>query len=381
MAPPKSPEILSLDEQGRYQGPRRFLPSGGKIVTLATLFFFGLLILAAIVGSFFVVGPNERAYVRQLGKVTTEKPIGPGVHLKAPFISDVDRVLVSQTNLHIPKFAVTTVDNQVISLEINVSYSVPESGVYHILYEVGRSHGNREKDAADIRDNVTPVVLDRVSRIFASTNTNSINEGREVIQQHVTDSVTKTMKELFQLDVKSLQIASIGFSQAFNDSNANAVLAKNRAVQEENQLKVVGFQVQQKVAVAEGEAKQAIAASTGKAKSIEIEAQGRAKATILEATADAQARDLRGKGEASQLEAVCRATGGAANYIAVLQARAQQNWRGLYPETMTVLGPNAPTLLSLPPSGSNVKPTNASPSAAAKGAAVVIPDLPPVTQE
>ena len=193
----------------------------------------------------------------------------------------------------------------------------------------------------------------------------------------MTDSVTKTLKDLFQIDVKSLQIASIGFSQAFNDSNANAVLAKNRAVQEENQLKVVGFQVQQKVLQAEGEAKQAIAASNGKAKSIEIEAQGRAKATILEATADAQARDLRGKAEASQLDAVCRATGGAANYIAVLQARAQQNWRGLYPETMTVLGPNAPTLLSLPPSGPNVKPTNTAP-AAAKGAAIIIPELPPL---
>jgi regulator of protease activity HflC (stomatin/prohibitin superfamily) len=339
-----------------------------------------LLVVAAIAGSFFVIGPNERGFVRQLGKVTTDKPLGPGVHLKAPFISDVDRVLVSQTNLHIPKFTVTTVDNQVISLEINVSYSVPESGVYHILYEVGKSHGDREKDALDIQNNVTPVVLDRVSRIFAGTNTNSINEGREVIQQHVTDSVTKTLKELFQLDVKSLQIASIGFSQAFNESNANAVLAKNRAVQEENQLKVVGFQVQQKVVVAEGEAKQAIAASTGRAKSIEIEAQGRAKATILEATADAQARDLRGKGEASQLEAVCRATGGAANYIAVLQARAQQNWKGTYPETFTVLGPNAPTLLSLPPPGPATKPTNAAP-APAKAATVVIPDLPPVTPD
>jgi regulator of protease activity HflC (stomatin/prohibitin superfamily) len=329
-----------------------------------------LLGLGAVLESYYIVAPNERAGVRQLGKVTTDKPIQPGVHFKMPFISNVDKALVSLTNLHIPKFTVTTVDNQLITLDINVSYTVPDSAVFHLLYEVGKSHG-------DIRDNVTPVVLDRVSRIFASQNTNSINENRETLQQAVTLSVAETLKSLFQVDVKSLQIASIAFSQAFNDSNANAVLAKNRAVQEENNLKVVKFQVDQKVLQAEGEAKQKVAESNGKAKSAEIEATGRAKATVLEATAEAQARDLRGKGEASQLEAVTRAVGGSANYIAILQARAQQNWKGAYPETMTVLGPNAPVLLSLPPSGPNVKPSN-NPSSAAKAAAA-IPQLPAVS--
>jgi regulator of protease activity HflC (stomatin/prohibitin superfamily) len=349
--------------------PPHYRPGIRSFVFAAVGLGFVLLFVGALFGSFYIVAPNERAGVRQLGKVTTDQPIQPGVHFKMPFVSNVDRALVSLTNLHVPKFTVTTVDNQLITLDINVSYTVPDSAVFHLLYEVGKSHG-------DIRENVTPVVLDRVSRIFASQNTNSINENRETLQQAVTLSVAETLKSLFQVDVKSLQIASIAFSQAFNDSNANAVLAKNRAVQEENNLKVVKFQVDQKVLQAEGEAKQKVAESTGKAKSAEIEASGRAKATILEATAEAQARDLRGKGEASQLEAVTKAVGGAANYIAVLQARAQQNWRGNYPETMTVLGPNAPVLLSLPPTGSNVKPTN-NPSTGAKAAAA-IPQLPAI---
>ncbi len=316
-----------------------------------------VLLAAALAGTFFVVKPTQRAGVRRFGSVTTTLPLQPGLHLKLPFFSQVDRAQVSLTNLHIPKFSVTTIDNQIISLDINVSYSVPDSAVFHLLYEVGRSGD------ADIHENILPIVQDRVSRIFASQNTNSINENREVLQEAVTLSVAQTLKELFRVEMKSLQIASIEFSKAFNDSNANAVLAKNRAVQEENNLKVVGFQAQQRVLEAEGLAKQKIAEATGLAKSIELEAQGRAKAVVLEAEADKQARTLKGNGEAARLEQESKALGGPANYISFLHARAQMQWRGLYPDNMTILGDKTPVLLGLPTSSSS---SEAKPAAASK---------------
>jgi regulator of protease activity HflC (stomatin/prohibitin superfamily) len=309
---------------------------------LLVLLFIAAVLIAVISGSFFVVKPTERGGVRRFGQITTAAPLQPGLHMKLPFFSVVDRAQVSLTNLHIPKFSVTTIDNQIITLDINVSYDVPDSAVFHLLYEVGRSGD------ADIHENILPIVQDRVSRIFASQNTNSINEKREVLQQEITMSVAQTLKELFKVDVRSLQIASIAFSQAFNDSNANAVLAKNRAVQEENNLKVVGFQAQQKVVEAEGLAKQKIAEATGLGRSIELEAQGRAKAVVLEAEADAKARELKGKGEALRLEAESKSLGGPANYISFLHARAQLQWKGAYPEHMTVLGDKTPVLLGLP---------------------------------
>src|SRR5450631_690293 len=100
--------------------PRHGLGLRSLVFAAVTLGFL-LLIVVAVLGSYYIVAPNERAGVRQLGKVTTDKPIQPGVHFKMPFISNVDRALVSLTNLHIPKFTVTTVDNQLITLDINVS--------------------------------------------------------------------------------------------------------------------------------------------------------------------------------------------------------------------------------------------------------------------
>lgn len=327
---------LNQNPTDRVDALRRLIVKGGFSI------FLIILILVAVTGLLFKVDPSEKAYVRTLGTVDKKNIYEKGTHFKWPFVSAVDRCQVSLTNVSVPEFNVTTIDNQIITLDINISYTVPDSAVYHLLYEVGKT------GSADIHDNVLPIVRDRVSRIFASQNTNNINEKREVLQTEITKSVADHLKELFGVDVQGLQIAKIQFSAAFNDSNAQAVLSKNVAVKEENNLKVVKFQVDQKVLIAEGEAKQKIAESTGKAKSWAIEAEGQAKARVLEATAEADAKALLGKGESSRLEAEAKALGGPENYIAFLHARAQQQWKGTYPENMTVLGNNTPVLLGLP---------------------------------
>lgn len=314
----------------------------GKLISFVIFAVFAITAFSAVMGSWFIVKPSERAGVRRLGTVDSAQPYGPGIHFKTPFISTVDKIQVSLTNVSVPEFNVTTIDNQIITLDINISYTTPDSAVFHLLYSVGSAgHG-------DIHDNILPIVRDRVSRIFASQNTNNINANREALQVEITKSVTDHLRELFKVDVQALQIAKIQFSNAFNDSNAQAVLSKNVAVKEENNLKVIGFQAQQKVVEAEGLAKQKIAEATGLSKSIELEAQGRAKAKILEATAESEAKTLLGKGEAARLQAESTALGGADNYIAFLHARAQQQWKGAYPENMTVLGSNTPVLLGLP---------------------------------
>ena len=246
-----------------------------------SLALLGLLGAGAILffNSFFIVHPAERAMVRVLGKVASEKPLGPGLHFRVPLISQVDRAQVSLTNLHIPVFSVNTIDNQKIDLDINVSYVVPESAVYHLLYEVGRSGD------ADIRENVVPVVQDRISRIFSVKNTNGISEQREGIQAETTLAVTKALKELFKIDLQSLQIAKIIYGQAFIQSNERSVLAKNEAIAEENRVKVAEFQAKQRVTLAEGEAQQARA-----------KAGGEADATRLRAKADKEAAERQGLG-------------------------------------------------------------------------------------
>ena len=297
--------------------------SGGRSILGAwpgrSLGMLGLIAAAGYVAynSFFIVHPAERAMVRVLGKVASEKPLGPGLHFRAPLISVVDRAQVSLTNLHIPVFSVNTIDNQKIDLDINVSYVIPESAVFHLLYEVGRS------GSSDIRENVVPVVQDRISRIFSVKNTNNISEQREGIQAEVTLAVQKTLKDLFKIDLQSLQIAKIIYSQAFIQSNERSVLAKNEAIAEENRVKVAEFQAKQKVTLAEGEAQQARA-----------KASGDADALRLRAKAEKEAAELQGLGAQARYRSEIEGAGGFANYVALINAQARLKWNGTAPRFM-----------------------------------------------
>ena len=255
--------------------------------------------------------------VRVFGKVASDKPLGPGLHFRIPFVSNVDRAQVSLTNLHIPVFSVNTIDNQKIDLDINVSYLIPESAVYHLLYEVGRVGD------ADIRENVVPVVQDRVGRVFSGKNTNGISEQREGIQAEATLAVAKALKDLFKIDLQSLQVAKIIYTPAFIQSNERSVTAKNEAIAEENRVKVAEFQAKQKITTAEGEAQQSRARASGEADALRFRAK-----------AEKEAAELQGLGAAARYRSEIDGAGGFNNYVALLNAQARLRWNGISPRFM-----------------------------------------------
>lgn len=338
-----TPDDHDKPERGKYFSLPRTLPSPAGLpanpLTPGRITLLGLaaLLVYGVSQSFFTVNPTERAMVRMLGKVQSEKPLGPGLHFRVPFVTNVDRAQVSLTNLHVPVFSVNTVDNQKIDLDINVSYVIPESAVYHLMYEVGRVGD------ADVRDNVIPVVQDRVSRVFSGKNTNGISEHREGIQAEATQTVNKALKELFKIDLQSLQIAKIIYTPAFIQSNERSVTAKNEAIAEENRVKVAEFQAKQKITTAEGEAQQARAKAAGDADALRFRAK-----------AEKEAAELQGQGQAARLRAEIEGAGGFANYINVLNAQARLRWNGQSPRFMLSgnggAGSGASFLLPLPES-------------------------------
>ncbi len=341
---PKKPAWGGGSFKPPFEPPSGFsLPSIGK----SRLIGFGLVAVLGYLASqsYFTVEPAERAMVRFLGKVTSDKPLGPGLHFRSPFFTSVDRAQVSLTNLHVPVFSVNTIDNQKIDLDINVSYLVPESAVYHLLYEVGRS------GSADIRDNIVPVVQDRISRIFSIKNTNAISEMREGIQAETTNAVRAALKDLFKIDLQSLQIAKIIYSPAFIQSNERSVLAKNEAIAEENRVKVAEFQAKQKVTTAEGEAQQARARASGDADALRFRAQ-----------AEKEAATLQGQGAQARYKSEIDGAGGFENYISVLNAQARLRWDGVAPR-FVMGGDKGGTnfLMSLPETETRAAVTGAQP--------------------
>lgn len=315
------------------------------------------------------IEPSERGGLRVWSQVASEKPLQPGRYYTIPFYSEIDEITVSLQTVHVKPFTVGTVDNQRITLEINISYTIPDSAVFHLLYGVGRTGGG------DISAQVEQIVRDRVSRVFSSKNTNYLAKDREEIQAEVTNVVHEELHRMFKIAVESLQIGAITYSDAFIASNDQAVLEKNRAVAAENKVKTIELEAKQRVAEAEGMAKQKVAEAQGANKSailaaeaaskkVELESEAAAKArmlqakaeadaTVLQATADRQARELRGVGDALALAEQVKAMGGADKYVALIAARGLANWKGEVPGTVigsTAGGPNQMMPLILPQS-------------------------------
>jgi len=252
----------------------------------------GIAAVAALVlwNSVFVVEPTEMAGVRRLGIVTTQQPLGPGLHFKIPLIDQTDTLRVSVDVLRVNDLTVYTIDNQWVRIAVGMTYQIPREAVFHLLYQVGK--------AGDfgIQENVLPIIADRAMRIFAKRNTIKISEERETIANEIRESVSAQLKALFGLQVIDLQLAKIEYSPTFVASVEAAVKAKNDAVAAENTVNRIRFEADQARARAQGEADAAAIQAEGAKRAAITRAQGEAEA--LRTIGQAQAESLKARGEA-----------------------------------------------------------------------------------
>jgi modulator of FtsH protease HflC len=293
--------------------------------------WIALALFIVLKSGWFIIKPTERGNVRRLGTVQYATPLKPGLHFKLPLIDTVDTLQVSLTTLHIPPFKVMTIDNQEVTLDLNFNFTIPDTQVNHLLYEVGGV------GSVDLESSIVPVAKDRAARVIAVQNMVTVNANREEIQAKIAKGVFEGTKELFGIEPHSLQIAGIIPSQSFMESNEAAVRAKNKAVEAENMKKTRQFEADQKVIEAKGKADSAIET-----------ARGEAESTRLRAEAEKVKLTLEGEGAAAKALAEIRPFGSPEKYIQFLGAKAALNWDGRTPQIIAGGGAATPLVIPLP---------------------------------
>ena len=287
--------------------PRRWLALGAA----------GVLGLMLLDSSYFTVSQNERAYVRQFGRVVNEAagPIGPGLHFKTPFISTVDKLPVSIDVLDAGNINAFTRDAQQISVHVTVTLQVPDTAVYHLLYEVGRA-GN-----VDLDRNYITIVSDRLRTVIGRHEINAIaGSDRQEILDETRAVLTHDLAELFGIKVDSVQTTLVGMPASYAAAIEGAMQARTqRQAAEQNQAR------------AQIEAVTAKVRAAGEADAQIEQARGQSQSSLLRAQADAQATRLRGQAEADAAEALAKAV--AAN-SAVVALRTAEKWNGVLPQNI-----------------------------------------------
>lgn len=289
----------------------------------------GVLGLIAIESCYFTVGQNERAYVRQFGRVVNadQGPVGPGLHLKFPFIAVVDKLPVSIDVLDAGNIEAYTRDAQKVSVHATVTLQVPDTAVYHLLYEVGRA-GNFDLDR-----NYVTIVSDRVRTVIGRHEINAIaGADRQAILDETREVLTHDLAELFGIKVDSVQTALSGMPASYAAAVEAAMQARTqRQAAEQNQARAQIEAVTAKVRAA-GEADAQIEA-----------ARGQSQSSLLRAEADAKATRLRGEAEGDAARALASAVSANSGIVAL---RTAERWNGQLPQNIYAAAPIP--FLSLP---------------------------------
>ncbi len=299
------------------------------------LFRWALLGLAVLVGlwvlsgCYYTVGQNERAYVRQFGRVMDRAggPIGPGLHFKQPFFTTVDKMAVSIDVIDLGNIDAFTRDAQKIALHLTLTTQVPDAAVYHLLYEVGRA-GN-----VDLERNYNTVIADRLRTVVGRHDINEVaGAERQQILDEARAVLSHDLSDLFGIKVDSVQVALIGMPQSYAAAIESAMQARTqRQAAEQNQARAQIEAVTAKVQAA-GQADARIEA-----------ARGDSQSALLRATADAQATRLKGQADADAAQALAKALETNANLVAL---RTAERWNGQLPQNIYAGAPIP--FLSLP---------------------------------
>ncbi len=326
------------------QGPRLVLPrSGPRSRFGAGAIGAGVVaavVLGTLAGSFYTVQPTEMAGVRRFGTVLTTEPVGPGLHMKLPWIDTVDTLQTSLDTFALSDLVVYTIDNQPVQVGIGMSYRIPREAVLKLLYTVGRT-GN-----VDINANIRPILADRVLQVFSTENTVNISANREQIATAIRKGVGEALGTIFGLQITDLQLSSITYSPSFQASVEAAVAAKNDAIRAENTVVKVRYEGEQAKVHAEAQAAARIAEANGDSEAAIAQARGQRESAILRAQGDSQAALLTGDADARVIAQVGAAVAANPGVVAYEQAH---RWNGQMPATVLGSGSSPLAMFNVTP--------------------------------
>ncbi len=268
--------------------------------------FFGLIILW---GSWYTVDQGERGVILRNGAIVGVAD--PGLGFKIPLITSIERISVQDKARVYEGLQAYSKDQQTATMQLSVSYQLPVADVAKIYSDYGSADGLVSR----LLDRQVPKVLEEV---FGKFNAATAIQDRARLGVEIQSAIIAAVKG--PIIIKSVQIENIDFSDAYENSIEQRMLAevdvqkvRQNAEREKVQAEIVVIQ-------AEAEAKSSVA-----------KAGAQAQATQLAGEAQAKITRLAGEAEADAIRAKAKALADNPALIDLVQA---EKWNGELPATM-----------------------------------------------
>jgi regulator of protease activity HflC (stomatin/prohibitin superfamily) len=248
----------------------------------------GLVVLVVLGGSFYTIDAGERGVILRNGKVVGTAE--PGLSFKLPIVDSVREITVQTQARVYEKLMVYSRDQQSAELYISVNYRLPADQVQTIYTEYGGKDGVMTR----LLDRQVP---EEVKNVFGRFNAVTAIQERERLSKEVQEAIQRATTNPV-LIVESVQIENIDFSEAYEQSIEQRMLAE--------------VEVQKVQQNAQREKVQA-------------------EILVIQAKAEADAKKLQGDAEAHAINARGKALRDNPSLVELVQA---EKWNGVLPTTM-----------------------------------------------
>lgn len=214
-----------------------------KVFAIVGGFFGAIFAFCLIWGSFFVVEPGEAVALSKLGNVE-QKSYQPGVAFKAPLISDVTRFDV-RTRTMKEKTACYTADMQTANIDYTITYNLKKENVHTLYSLVGTDYEGKK---------IIPVLNDVIKSNIGRWQAQELVSNRDSARVDVNMALISKIDKRFFENI-TFQFNNIDYSDAFEKSIEEKVIAGQKAEKAENDTKRIGEEAKQKIIAAEADAK------------------------------------------------------------------------------------------------------------------------------
>ena len=250
-------------------------PSSSSVFRLGVGLLGGLVIAYLLFGSWYQVDQGERGIVLRWGKLVGESD--PGLHFKFPWVDSVRMVTVQTQTKQYRNLEAYSRDQQPADLTVSVTYVVVDPSAVYSQY------GDLEVAVTRLID---PRLTAGIKTIFGQYDAVRAIQERAALNTDFGSAVTSAI-DGGPVDVISVQIENIDFSDAYEQSVEQRMLAQVEIQRREQNLRTTEVEAQIARTKAEGEAEA-------------IRLRGEAEASAIRARADA----LRANADLVQLQAV-----------------------------------------------------------------------------
>ncbi len=236
--------------------PRPFVRSN-KLKILAGIVTF-IVIVIVMAESVVIVQAGHRGVVLYLGAVEN-RVLGEGVHFIIPFAEQVIQLEVRTLKFQAEATAASN-DLQEVQTVIALNYHIDPNDANVIYQQLGENYADRI---------IAPTIQESVKASVAKFNAEELITKRETAKGVIANTIRNTLSAR-NIIVETVFITDFKFSQSFADQIEAKVVAFQKFLTEQNNLKAIQVVANQTVVQAQAQARANVAKAGGESQAIKI---------------------------------------------------------------------------------------------------------------